>query len=50
MFAFDDWDTLLSGLQTRRNHRKTIKGPPRWPLLSPSMLGVAYWVLGPYWF
>jgi len=22
----DDWDTLLSGFQTRRNHRKIIKG------------------------
>jgi len=39
----DDWSTLLSGLQTRRNHRKTIRAP-RWPLLSPSMLSTAYWV------
>jgi len=41
----DDWDTLLSGLQTRRNHRKTIKWGPKVNAFMPlSMLGMAYWV------
>jgi len=44
---FDDWDMLLSKLQTRRNHKKTTKRPQGHRFVA---FNATYGLLGAYWF